>query len=311
MARRKKGNPVNGWINLDKPLDMTSTQAVGKVRRLTNAQKVGHAGTLDPLATGILPIALGEATKTVPYCQDALKIYEFTVTWGESRDTDDAEGDIIATSDVRPAPDQITAILPDFIGEIEQLPPKFSAIKINGERAYDLARDGQEVELKPRPVYIEELELTETTDDTAAFRCLCGKGTYIRSLARDMAEKLGTCGYISLLRRTVVGPFSVENAISLEKLEELLHSAPPEEVVLPVQTALDDIPALAVNDQEAARLKQGQKITFFSKPDIERLTQAGIDIREDTDVLATYKGKALALILVQGPEISPLRVFNL
>ncbi|MCB9989008.1 MAG: tRNA pseudouridine(55) synthase TruB [Rhodospirillales bacterium] len=311
MARRKKGNIVNGWINLDKPAEMTSTQAVGRVRRILNAQKAGHAGTLDPLATGILPIALGEATKTIPYCQDALKSYAFTVRWGEARDTDDAEGDIVATSDVRPAPADIEAALPAFIGDIEQLPPKFSALKINGERAYDLAREGEEVILQPRPVYIESLELLSTETDEAHFRCICGKGTYIRSIARDLGEKLGTCGYITALRREFVGPFDLNNAISLEKLEELGDSAAPETALLPVETALDDIPALAIREQEAAQLKQGRTLSFISRPDLERIKSAGIDVREDCEALVTYQGKPIALVMVCGPEISPVRVFNL
>lgn len=310
--RKKKGNVVNGWINLDKPVGMTSTQAVGNVRRALNAQKAGHAGTLDPLASGVLPIALGEATKTIPYCQDALKIYRFTVTWGAARDTDDAEGDIIATSNLRPTLEAIEAVLPAFLGDIEQVPPKFSAIKINGERAYDLARDGEDVTLKPRPVYIESLHLLSRPDgDSSEFTVTCGKGTYIRSLARDMAEKLGTYGYISALRREAVGTLDASHAISLEMLEKMGDSPPPENVLLPVQTVLDDIPVLAINDQEAARLKQGQKLSFFSKPDLARLIQAGLDFDEEDEALALYKGKPLALVSVKGPEIKPERVFNL
>ncbi|MEC8665950.1 MAG: tRNA pseudouridine(55) synthase TruB, partial [Pseudomonadota bacterium] len=186
MARRKKGNIVNGWINLDKPYDFGSTDAVNRVRRLLNAQKAGHGGTLDPLATGILPIALGEATKMIPYCQDQLKTYDFRVNWGEARDTDDAEGDVIATSDIRPTKDAIEAILSNYVGDIIQTPPKFSAIKINGQRAYDLAREGKDVEIKPREVYVEKLEIKAVETDYADFTCKCGKGTYIRSLGRDM-----------------------------------------------------------------------------------------------------------------------------
>ena len=199
MGRRKKGDKIDGWVNFDKPLGMTSTQAVGKVRRAYNAQKVGHAGTLDPLATGVLPIALGEATKTIPYTQDALKTYEFTVRWGEQRSTDDAEGEVIATSEIRPTPDAIESALPAFTGEITQTPPRFSAIKIDGQRAYDLARDGQEFEIKSRTVFIESLSLLSHDTDTASFTMTCGKGTYVRSLARDLALELGTVGYICLL----------------------------------------------------------------------------------------------------------------
>ncbi len=261
----KKGQKINGWVNLDKPLGLTSTQGIGKVRRFMNAQKAGHAGTLDPLATGILPIALGEATKTIPFAQDRFKTYEFTVTWGEQRDTDDSEGDVIGTSDARPTPEAITALLLEFTGKIQQIPPKFSAIKIDGERAYDLARQAQEFEIKSREVYIESLELLDTRANEADFVMTCGKGTYVRSLARDMALKLGTFGYISALRRTAVGPFSQENAISLEKLEELYNSAPADtgvsaEVLLPLETALDDIPALAINEDDAARVRLGQAV---------------------------------------------------
>ncbi len=311
MARRRKGDIVNGWINLDKPEGMTSTQAIGKVRRFLNAQKVGHAGTLDPLATGILPIALGEATKTIPYCQDALKTYIFTVIWGEARNTDDAEGEITETSDNRPDEAAIKAALPRFTGGIEQTPPAFSAIKIDGQRAYDLARAGKEPEMKSRPAYINSLELLETAPDnnSARFRCVCGKGTYMRSLARDMAKELGTVGYITDLRREAVGCFTLDSAISLAKLEEIGDSA-----LLPVETVLDDIPALAISEQEASRLKNGQTLLFVARPDVDRLYNAGIDIddiEEDATALAVYKGKPIALVNIEGVEISPIRVLNL
>lgn len=311
MAKRKKGLPVNGWVNLNKPVEMTSTQAVGAVRRLTGAAKAGHAGTLDPLASGILPIALGEATKTVPYCQDCLKTYEFEVTWGEQRDTDDAEGKIIDTSDGRPEKEAIEALLPEFTGEIEQTPPRFSAIKIEGKRAYDMARAGEDVKIKPRQVFIQTLSLIQCGKDKALFRSTCGKGTYIRSLARDMAQKLGTCGYVSALTRTAVGPFTLDNAISLAKLEQDGHSAALAELLLPVETALDDIPALAIKEQEAARLKQGQPLLFVARPDMERLHKAGLDITKDMTGLATLQGKPIALVNVNGPEIKPFKVLNL
>lgn len=301
----KKGLPINGWIAFDKPYGMTSTQAVGKVRRILNAQKIGHGGTLDPLATGILPIALGEATKTIPYIQDALKIYTFTVQWGEARTTDDMEGEVIKTSNIRPTRGQIEAILPRFTGDIMQTPPQFSAIKIAGERAYDIARSGEEVELKPRPVYIETLELLSQTTDSADFECLCGKGTYIRSLARDMAEALGTVGFIAALRRDAVGLMNLENAISLEKLEEYGHSA-----LLPVETVLDGIPALNLNQQEAVRLKNGQSLSFISRPDAERLQKAGITESPAT-ALAVYNGTPVALVMIDGIDIQPVRVLNL
>lgn len=313
MGRRKKGDIVNGWINLDKPYDMTSTDALAKVRRALNAQKAGHGGTLDPLATGILPIALGEATKTIPYCQDALKTYTFSIMWGEARDTDDAEGDVIATSEIRPTAEQIQAIIPQFTGDIEQMPPRFSAIKIKGKRAYDLARAGEEVELKPRPAYIDQLDLLNTDNNRAHMRMVCGKGTYVRSLVRDMAEALGTVGYVADLRREAVGCLTTANAISLEKLQELAHSARLEEILLPVQTVLDDIPALAINEQEAVRLKRGQKLLFIARPDIDRLNQAGLspDDKSDMTALALYKGKPIALVSVYGVEVQPIRVLNL
>ena len=304
---RKKGEDLSGWVNLDKPAGMTSTDAVGKVRRILNANKVGHGGTLDPLATGILPIALGEATKTIPFCQDHLKTYSFSVRWGEERDTDDAEGQVIATSDIRPDEAAIRAVLPRFTGEIDQIPPLFSAIKVNGQRAYDLARAGEIPDLAPRLVYIQEIELCKISTREARFKCICGKGTYMRSLARDMARALGTVGYIVDLRREAVGPLTLDTAISLEKLAEVGHSA-----LLPVETVLDDIPALALNEREAVRLKQGQKLTFMSRPDLERLMRAGLGLDvEESEALAVYNGKPIALVTVRGAEVSPLRVLNL
>ena len=311
MARRRKGDKVDGWINLDKPPCMTSTQAVGKIRRLMNAQKVGHAGTLDPLATGILPIALGEATKTVAFAQDRLKTYMFRVRWGEQRDTDDGEGKIIATSDIRPTKEQIESILGKYTGEIEQTPPQFSAIKIDGKRAYDLARSGQDVEIKSRMVYIKSFQLLSARNDEADFEVICGKGTYIRSLARDMALDLGTCGYIAALRRIKVGPFDEDNAISLEKLEELSNSAARDEALLPLETALDDIPALAIREDEMTKLQYGQALSFIAKPDFKRLEESGLDKSTKTTALATCKGKPIAIVEIAGPDVKPVKVLNL
>lgn len=315
MGRRnKKGQKINGWVNLDKPVGLTSTQAIGKVRRFLNAQKAGHAGTLDPLATGILPIALGEATKTIPFAQDHHKTYEFTITWGEQRDTDDTEGEVIATSDVRPARADIEALLAEFTGDIEQVPPKFSAIKIDGQRAYDMARAGEDVVLTSRPVFVESLELLETRDDEADLRMVCGKGTYVRSLARDMAIKLGTVGYISALRRCAVGPFELSNSISLEKLEELSNSAPagagaPDGVLLPLETVLDDIPALALKEDELSDLRNGRSVSFVSKPDFERIKAAGVE--NGQTAIAMFEDIAVALVEREGPNIKPVRVFNI
>jgi len=317
MGRRKKGNPIHGWINLDKPVGITSTRAVAIIRRALNAQKVGHGGTLDPLASGVLPIALGEATKTVPYIQDSLKTYEFTVTWGEQRTTDDMEGEAINTSDKRPTMDEITALLPSFIGEIEQTPPQFSAIKIDGERAYDIARDGDVVDIKPREVYIESLEIIQHDTNEASFKCLCGKGTYIRAIARDLGQELGCFGYISTLRRIDVGPLLAENAISLEFFEKMLDNSSQEEttndILLPLQTVLDDIPVLALKEEEVVRMKYGNAVTFLAKPDLMRLDDADINWRGDETVtaLATYNGQALAMIEVYGAKLQPVRVFNI
>jgi tRNA pseudouridine55 synthase len=312
MGRSKKGDIVNGWIALDKPIGMTSTQALGKVRRHLNAQKIGHGGTLDPLASGILPIAMGEATKTIPYIQDHLKTYRFTAQWGEQRNTDDLEGHVIATSDHRPTQAEIEAILPRFTGEIMQTPPQFSAIKVDGERAYDIARDGGEVELAARVVYIETLDLVEYTPERAVFQAYCGKGTYIRSLARDMALALGTVGFIAELRREDVGPLGPHNAISLDSLLNLDHSAALETALLPVETVLDGIPALNLNQQEAARLKNGQMLSFISRPDAERLQKAGVMMGNGPEVaLAVYNGTPVALVEIEGVDIHPVRVLNL
>jgi tRNA pseudouridine55 synthase len=312
--RRPKPLNINGWINLDKPAGVTSTDMVTAVKRALNAAKAGHAGTLDPLATGILPIALGEATKTLYYVTDTIKGYTFTIQWGEARDTDDAEGKPIATSDTRPDDTAIRAALPAFIGNIMQLPPKFSALKINGERAYDLARAGTEFTLEPRPVHIESLELIATTPDTATLTCVCGKGTYVRSIARDLAEKLGTKGYISALRRTRVGCFTETTAISLAHLREIALEQPPQAFVLSVGQALDDIPALTLTQPEAVRIKSGNAVDLVSRLDVERLTRAGLDPRLTNDTLVLAKdgnGHDLALLSVTGPRISPVRVFNL
>lgn len=303
MGRRKKGQRVHGWVVLDKPLDVTSTQAVGKVRRFFDAQKAGHAGTLDPLASGILPIALGEATKTIPYIQDALKIYRFSVTWGQQRSTDDAEGEVVAQSDVRPAQDDILAVLPAFIGDISQVPPAFSALKIDGQRAYDLARDGQDVQLKARPVYIERLELLAARDGEADFEMLCGKGTYVRSLARDLALKLGTYGYVSALRRCAVGVFDEDHAISLAILEEMADKGDLSAALLPIDSGLDDILALSVSDNEAAKLRNGQVLIFASRADFQRLEGLG------SEAIAKCGDKPVAIVSLDGAKVKPGRVF--
>lgn len=249
---------VHGWLVLDKPLHLTSTQALGKARRLIGGKKAGHGGTLDPLATGILPLAFGEATKLIPYVMDGEKEYEFTVRWGLMRTTDDAEGDVTAQSPIRPAENAIFMAMQGFIGTITQIPPAYSAIKIDGQRAYDLARAGEAPEMAPRKVKIHELELVKIIDrDHASFRVTCGKGTYIRALARDLAQELGTYGHLTALRRTKVGPFTLKNAISLEKLEELGHKEAALTALLPIGSALDDIPGLTLTESDAQRLRAG------------------------------------------------------
>jgi len=310
MGRNKKGVAINGWLNIDKPEGMTSNQVIGRVRRALNAQKLGHAGTLDPLATGVLPIALGEATKTISFAQDRDKIYSFTIQWGEARNTDDREGEVTQTSDKRPTPAEITALIPRFIGDIEQTPPQFSAIKINGERAYDLARSGEEVEMKSRIVSVYDLRLTGTTPDTASLELHCGKGTYVRAIARDMGQILGCFGHVSALRRLAVGQFTVETAIPLDTFEKMAQSSDPDRLLLPIETVLDDIPALALTDDEISRIKQGQTLKLLSRQDIGRLEIAGID--ETTDlILAIGDNKPLALLEKDGIELHPVRVFNL
>jgi tRNA pseudouridine55 synthase len=301
MARRKKGDKIDGWVVLDKPVGLGSTPAVTRVRRLFGAQKAGHGGTLDPLASGVLPIALGEATKTVPFVMDGRKEYRFTLRFGEARSTEDAEGEVTATSDARPSDEAIRAALAAFVGEIEQTPPAYSALKIDGERAYDLARAGEVVNLKPRKVMIERLEVVSRPDrDHADFVVGCGKGTYIRSLGRDLALALGTVGHLSALRRTAAGPFGEGAAISLSKLEALGHIPALLGVLAPVATALDDIPALALTEAQADRLRQGQPVLLT-----QDAPPSGALVR------AELGGKLVALVQSDGTSIKPVRVFNL
>jgi len=262
--RKPKGRPLDGWLIVDKPSGIGSTDVVNAVKRLFQAQKAGHGGTLDPLATGLLPVAFGAATKTVPYVMDGTKTYTFTLKFGEARDTDDADGQVTETSDFRPGDAHINAALPAFRGDIMQVPPIYSAIKIAGERAYDLAREGQAVEIAPRPARVDRFELVGRPDaDTAIFHVQSGKGVYMRSLARDLARACGTVGHIAALRRLRVGPFLEEHGIALDKLLALGDTPPPSpDLLLPVTTALADIPALAVTDAEAIRLFQGQAISL-------------------------------------------------
>jgi tRNA pseudouridine55 synthase len=298
---KRQKNKVDGWVVLDKPIGPSSTQALGKVRWIFEAAKGGHGGTLDPLASGVLPIALGEATKLIPFAMDGTKQYEFAVRWGAATATDDLEGSVVATSPIRPAEAAIRAALPAFEGEIEQLPPAFSAIKIDGKRAYELARAGEEVVLAPRKVLIHTLEYLESPDaDTARFRVTCGKGTYVRSLARDLAGALGTVGHVTELRRTRVGKFTLESAISLARLEGFGHSPARFGALAPVETALDDIPVLAVTEEEASALKQGRALR---DPRIDRVPAEPI--------AAFQEGRLVALVASDGTSIRPVRVFNL
>ena len=307
MGRSRKGLKIDGWMVIDKPRGMTSTAVVTAVRRQTGAAKVGHAGTLDPLATGVLPLAFGEATKTLPYVVDAAKRYRFTAKWGEARTTDDAEGAVSATSAVRPTRAAIEAMLPGFIGVVDQVPPAFSAIKVDGERAYDLARANTAPDLPPRPVLIRSIALTEMPDpDHAVFLVTCGKGAYMRSLARDFAVALGTVGHIAELRRLAVGPFTEDQAIPLDYEDDFRHSAPLLEYLLAVETALDDIPALAVTESEVARIQRGQAVPVVRTADRELIG----NLNDGATICALSEGKLVALTRLDGRQIRPVRVLN-
>ena len=308
--RRKKGRALSGWVNFDKPLNMGSTQAVGKIRRLFDAQKAGHAGTLDPLASGILPIALGEATKTVSYMQDAGKSYEVVVAFGSQTTTDDEEGEVMASNDMRPDAASVEAALGHFTGLIEQVPPQFSAIRKDGRRAYDLARAGEVVDLAPRQVQIDAITLLDVLDEAhMRLKVDCGKGVYIRSLARDLGRFLGAFAHVGSLRRTRVGGFDEKTALGLEKLTALGHIAPDlaalDACLLPLETALDDIPALALDDDAASGIRQGQAMSP-SDPPISANPKGGA-------VLLTHQGKALAIAQWDEKDrlLRPRRVFNL
>ncbi|TDP44261.1 tRNA pseudouridine(55) synthase TruB [Zavarzinia compransoris] len=306
---------VNGWVVLDKPLGLTSTQALGKVRWALGAAKGGHGGTLDPLATGILPLAFGEATKALPYVVDASKTYRFTIRFGLETTTLDAEGAVTATSDARPATAAVEAALAAFHGTIDQVPPAFSAIKVDGERAYDLARAGETVDLAARPVQIHRFHLIGRDDaDQATFEVECGKGTYVRALARDLSRALGTVGHVCMLRRLRVGPFGTGMAVTLDHIQnlvenspDLLHTSPPDGILLPVVTALDDIPALAVTAGDARALKDGRAI------DMPGTVQNSVPDTVASQQVVRLMAPAglVALGRVDGPLVRPVRVFNL
>jgi len=299
--RKREKRDVNGWLILDKPVGMTSTHAVSVAKRLYSAKRAGHAGTLDPLASGLLPIALGEATKTVPFVMDGRKIYQFTVRWGEERDTDDAEGRVDATSAARPSADDIRALLPRFSGTIAQVPPRFSAIKIDGERAYDLAREGEIVELEARPVEIHRLNLIDIPDpDHAVLSAECGKGTYVRALARDMGRVLGCFGHVSALRRTGVGPFREQDGVSLERLEAADATALAG-LLQPVAAGVQGLPTLSVSRADAARLARGQAVLLRGRD---------APIVEGPVAIFT-QGDLIALAEAAEGELRPRRIFNL
>lgn len=308
MPAKASAAPIHGWVILDKPLGLTSARAVAAVKRAFGAAKAGHAGTLDPLATGVLPIALGEATKTVPFVVDGTKLYRFTVTWGEARATDDAEGQVVATSARRPSETEIGAVLPRFVGTISQRPPDFSAIKVAGMRAYALARAGSATGLAARPVEVRRLDLVAIPDsDHAIFEAEVGPGTYVRSLARDLGETLETRAFVADLRRLAVGRFTLKQAISLDNLTALGHSPAASGHLLPLETALDDIPALALTEDQAKALRCGQAVTPLRPQDRASLSQIG----NGATVCATLGGKLVALAEVAAGGIRPLRVMNI
>jgi tRNA pseudouridine55 synthase len=300
--RKREKRDVHGWVVFDKPVGMTSTHAVSTVKRLFTAKRAGHAGTLDPLASGLLPIALGEATKTVPFVMEGRKVYRFTVRWGEERDTDDAEGRVTATSAERPSRQAICAAIPRFTGLIEQVPPRFSAVKVEGERAYDLARDGETVELAPRAVAVHRLDLIEAPDrDHGVFAAECGKGAYVRALARDLGRVLNCFGYVATLRRTAVGPFDESGAVSLEALQGIGGSGQVGALLLPVEAGLTALPALRVSANDAGRLARGQAVLLRGR-DAPRL---------EGWVSVSAQGSLVALAEVEKGELRPRRIFNL
>jgi len=299
--RKKKGRPVSGWVVLDKPVGIGSTQCVGKVKWLYQAAKAGHAGTLDPLASGMLPLALGEATRTVPFIMDGQKTYRFTVTWGAETNTDDLEGEVINRSDKRPTKEDILTILPDYTGSVSQVPPKFSAIKIDGERAYKLAREGEEIEIEPRRVEIESLSLVDHSDDTATLETRCGKGTYVRSLARDIGRDLGCYGHITELRRTAVGPFLEEDLVPLDKLIELegdLEGLDSE--LFTTGTALEDVTEIPVTREQVHRLRLGNSVVLRGRDAIAHAKEA----------FASSGDELIAIGEVDRGQFKPKRVFQ-
>ncbi|MGB3316402.1 MAG: tRNA pseudouridine(55) synthase TruB [Albidovulum sp.] len=298
---RKKGRDISGWLVVDKPAGMTSTSVVNKVRWALDAKKAGHAGTLDPDATGVLAVALGEATKTVPYITDALKCYRFAVRLGVATKTDDAEGEVIATSEARPTDDEIRTALAAFRGEIMQVPPQFSAVKVDGERAYTLARAGEEMELAARPLWVENLEMTTRKDaDTVELEMVCGKGGYVRSIARDLGAALGCHGHVTWLHREWSGPFEASDGVTVEKIDELAKTEALDALLLPLEVGLADLPELKATPEGAARLRNGNPGMVFAS-----------DVDWGDEAWASHQGRAVAVGVYKSGELHPSRVFNL
>ncbi len=297
---RRKGRDISGWLVVDKPAGITSTAVVNKVRWAFDAKKAGHAGTLDPSATGVLAVALGEATKTVPYVTGALKAYRFTIRLGQATNTDDTEGEVIATSDLRPSDDEIRAALPAFSGDILQVPPQFSAVKIDGERAYKLARDGDALELAARPLYVESLDLVERPDaDHAVLEMTCGKGGYVRAIARDLGEALGCHAHVTTLRRIWSGPFDVDDGVTLDRVEELAKSPEIDALLLPLEDGLADLPELRCTPEGAARLRNGNPGMVLNS-----------EAEYGDEAWASLDGRAVAVGTYRAGELHPTRVFN-
>ncbi len=300
MGRRKKGRDIHGWLVVDKPAGVSSNAVVNKVRWAMDAKKAGHAGTLDPEATGVLAVALGEATKTVPYITDALKAYVFTVRLGQATNTDDTEGEVIAESDLRPSDDDIQAALGQFTGQIMQVPPKFSAVKIDGERAYKLARDGEDVDIAARPLWVEDLAMIDRPDaDHVTLEMTCGKGGYVRSIARDLGEALGCLGHIRELRRIWSGPFDAEDGVSLDLVEKLAKTGELDAYLRPLEDGLADLPELKTTDEGAARLRHGNPGMVIAS-----------DVEYGDEAWASHDGKAVAVGIYRAGELHPSRVFN-
>ncbi|QDY68368.1 tRNA pseudouridine(55) synthase TruB [Qingshengfaniella alkalisoli] len=301
MGRRRKGRDISGWLIVDKPAGLTSNAVVNKVRWAFDAKKAGHAGTLDPEATGVLAVALGEATKTVPYVTDALKAYTFTVRLGQATNTDDAEGEVIAQSDLRPTTEDIEAALPGFVGDIMQVPPQYSAVKIDGERAYKLARDGEDLELAARPLFVESLTLLgRPDDDHVTLEMVCGKGGYVRAIARDLGAELGCYGHVRELRRVWSGPFDAEDGVSMEEIEAKAKDPALDELLEPLEVGLADLPELPCTAEGATRLRHGNPGMVIAS-----------DVEYGDEAWASYQGQPVAVGIYKAGELHPTRVFNI